>query len=86
MKKQKKGCYVVGTAGSDSKISLLKNEFGFNDSINYKTIGDNVSLMKKELRKKFPNGIDLYFDNTGIIFAPLFFFLRNPMFYVCRFA
>jgi len=32
-----KGCHVVGIAGSEDKIKLLKTEFGFDEAINYKT-------------------------------------------------
>ena len=66
------GCKtVVGTAGSDEKVKILKDEFGFTHALNYKTIGDDIAKMKEELTKAFPKGIDVYFDNTGLIF--LFF-------------
>jgi len=55
------GCYVVGIAGSDEKIKLLKEEFGFDDVINYKTTAD----MKKAIANACPKGVDIYFDNVG---------------------
>ena len=55
------GCYVVGIAGSDEKIKLLKEEFGFDDAINYKTTPD----MKKAIAAACPKGVDIYFDNVG---------------------
>ena len=55
------GCYVVGIAGSDEKIKLLKEEFGFDDVINYKTTTD----MKKAIANACPKGVDIYFDNVG---------------------
>lgn len=55
------GCYVVGMAGSDEKIKLLKEEFGFDDAINYKTTPD----MKKAISAACPKGVDIYFDNVG---------------------
>lgn len=55
------GCYVVGIAGSDEKIKSLKEEFGFEDAINYKTTAD----MKEAIAKACPNGVDVYFDNVG---------------------
>ncbi len=55
------GCYVVGIAGSDEKIKSLKEEFGFDDAINYKTTAD----MKEAIAKASPNGVDVYFDNVG---------------------
>lgn len=58
-----KGCYVVGSAGSKQKVEWLVNEAKVDYVLNYKTLGeDNIS---SELKKAFPNGIDLYFDNVG---------------------
>ncbi|MDP4285547.1 MAG: NADP-dependent oxidoreductase [Bacteroidota bacterium] len=54
-------CYVVGIAGTDEKIKLLKDEFGFDDAINYKTTPD----MKKAIAAACPKGVDIYFDNVG---------------------
>lgn len=56
-----KGCRVVGIAGSDEKIALLKNEFGFDEGINYKT----SEHMKKAIAGACPDGVDVYFDNVG---------------------
>jgi NADPH-dependent curcumin reductase CurA len=55
-----KGCRVVGTAGSDDKVQLLKEKYGFDDAFNYKKVSylDGIS-------KACPNGIDVYFDNVG---------------------
>lgn len=55
------GCRVIGIAGSDDKIDMLKEEFGFDDAINYKTTTD----MKKAIAKACPKGVDVYFDNVG---------------------
>ncbi|BAF29452.1 2-alkenal reductase (NADP(+)-dependent) [Oryza sativa Japonica Group] len=55
------GCYVVGSAGSDEKVSLLKTKFGFNDAFNYKKEPD----LEAALRRYFPEGIDIYFENVG---------------------
>jgi NADPH-dependent curcumin reductase CurA len=54
-------CRVVGSAGSDEKISLLVNEFGFDSAFNYKKGSD----LAANLRKHCPDGIDIYFDNVG---------------------
>lgn len=56
-----KGCRVIGIAGSDEKVSLLKNDFGFDDAINYKTCPD----LRKAIAELCPNGVDIYFDNVG---------------------
>ncbi|KAJ1255836.1 hypothetical protein BS78_K153500 [Paspalum vaginatum] len=55
------GCYVVGSAGSDKKVSLLKTKFGFDDAFNYKLEPDLTVALKRCL----PNGIDIFFDNVG---------------------
>ncbi|KAF3972567.1 hypothetical protein CMV_003945 [Castanea mollissima] len=55
------GCYVVGSAGSQQKVDLLKNKFGFDEAFNYKEEHD----LNAALRRYFPNGIDIYFENVG---------------------
>ena len=55
------GCYVVGIAGSDEKVKLVKEQFGFDQAINYKTTPD----MEKAIALACPNGVDIYFDNVG---------------------
>ncbi|RLM57930.1 hypothetical protein C2845_PM18G03240 [Panicum miliaceum] len=55
------GCYVVGSAGSDEKVDLLKTKFGFDDAFNYKSEVDLAAALKRCL----PDGIDIYFDNVG---------------------
>ncbi len=55
------GCRVVGIAGTDEKITVLKSKFGFDEAINYKTSRN----LKADLAKACPNGIDVYFDNVG---------------------
>jgi len=53
------GCIVIGCAGSDDKVAVLK-ELGFDHAFNYKTIG-----LQDAIKKFAPNGIDIYFDNVG---------------------
>ncbi|KAJ4965815.1 hypothetical protein NE237_017664 [Protea cynaroides] len=55
------GCYVVGSAGSDEKVDLLKNKLGFDDAFNYKKEHD----LDAALKRYFMDGIDIYFDNVG---------------------
>ncbi|GAA0169150.1 reductase [Lithospermum erythrorhizon] len=55
------GCYVVGSAGSLKKVQVLKEELGFDDAFNYKEESD----LKAALKRYFPDGIDVYFDNVG---------------------
>ncbi len=56
-----KGCYVVGTAGSDEKCKWLKDVAGVDVAINYKTCGD----LSQAVVKAFPKGADVYFENVG---------------------
>ena len=55
-----KGCRVVGIAGTDEKNAYLRNELGFDATINYKT--DDVAA---SLGKACGDGVDVYFDNVG---------------------
>lgn len=55
------GCYVVGSAGSDEKVELLKTKFGYDEAFNYKQEPD----LNAALKKYIPSGIDIYFDNVG---------------------
>ncbi len=54
------GLRVVGVAGSDEKCQWLVNELGFDAAINYKA--DNLA---EQLAAATPNGIDVFFENTG---------------------
>ncbi len=55
-----KACRVVGSAGSDEKVSLLRDELGFDAAFNYKSAD-----LERELSDACPDGIDIYFDNVG---------------------
>ena len=54
------GLTVIGTAGTDEKCQWLTEELGFDAAINYKS-----ATLKEELKNATPNGVDLYFENTG---------------------
>ncbi len=56
-----KGTRVIGIAGSDRKCEMLKEQFGFDEAINYKT----TKSIRKDLARLCPEGIDVYFDNVG---------------------
>ncbi|MBU2946477.1 NADP-dependent oxidoreductase [Zobellia uliginosa] len=55
------GLRVIGIAGSDEKVDMLKSKFGFDEGINYNTTED----MTAAIAKAAPNGVDVYFDNVG---------------------
>lgn len=54
------GLRVIGTAGSDEKCRWLEDELGFDEAINYKS--DDLF---KRIKAATPDGVDLYFENTG---------------------
>ncbi|XP_027343347.1 2-alkenal reductase (NADP(+)-dependent)-like [Abrus precatorius] len=56
-----RGCRVIGSTGSDKKVKLIKEEFGYDDGFNYNKEEDLDAV----LSKFFPNGIDVYLDNVG---------------------
>ncbi|WP_406360539.1 NADP-dependent oxidoreductase [Streptomyces sp. NBC_00715] len=51
---------VIGSAGSDEKVKLLVEEYGFDAAFNYKN-----GPVSQQLREAAPDGIDVYFDNVG---------------------
>ncbi|KAE8734059.1 NADP-dependent alkenal double bond reductase P1 [Hibiscus syriacus] len=55
------GCHVVGSAASPEKVDLLKNKYGFDEAFNFKDEPDYNATLKRY----FPEGIDIYFDNVG---------------------
>ncbi len=55
------GCRVIGIAGTDEKVALLKSKFGFDEGINYNT----TTNMSKAIAAVCPDGVDVYFDNVG---------------------
>jgi hypothetical protein len=54
------GCRVIGTTRSEKKCRWIVEELGFDAAVDY-TRGD----LEHALNKVCPNGIDVYFDNTG---------------------
>lgn len=51
---------VIGSAGSDEKVRMLTEEYGFDAAFNYK---DGPVL--EQLKAAAPDGIDVYFENVG---------------------
>ncbi|CAL4896473.1 unnamed protein product [Urochloa decumbens] len=46
-------CYVVGSAGSDEKVNLLKTKFGYDEAFNYKKEQDLDAALRREVRFAF---------------------------------
>lgn len=55
------GLHVVGIAGTDEKVAMLKTEFGFDEAINYNT----TTNMTEAIAAACPKGVNVYFDNVG---------------------
>ncbi|WP_413809751.1 NADP-dependent oxidoreductase [Streptomyces sp. OE57] len=51
---------VIGSAGSDEKVRVLLDEYGFDAAFNYKS-----GPVADQLKEAAPDGIDVYFDNVG---------------------
>jgi NADPH-dependent curcumin reductase CurA len=51
---------VIGSAGSEEKVSLLSGELGFDAAFNY-----HSGPVSELLAAAAPEGIDVYFDNVG---------------------
>src|SRR6201991_2364466 len=68
-----KGCHVVGIAGGEEKGRWLTEELGFDAAVDYKS-----PEFKRLLRAAVPDGIDVYFDNTGgAVFEACLFAMKN---------
>ncbi len=71
-----KGCKVIGIAGSDEKTKYLKETLYVDEVINYKN-HPSALAMKKELSRRCPDGIDIYYDNVGGYITDAVFELIN---------
>ncbi|MGK5629714.1 NADP-dependent oxidoreductase [Streptomyces sp. URMC 123] len=58
--KLKGAARVIGSAGSDEKVRVLTEEYGFDAAFNYKN-----GPVAEQLQAAAPDGIDVYFDNVG---------------------
>jgi hypothetical protein len=68
-----KGCRVVGIAGGEEKGRWLTEELGFDAAVDYKSPD-----FKRLLRAQIPDGVDVYFDNTGgAVFEAVLFAMKN---------
>jgi hypothetical protein len=68
------GCRVAGCAGSDEKVSLLREEFGYHTAFNYQ----KSESLPKSIAAVCPKGIDVNFENVGgAIFEAALWNMRN---------
>ncbi|WP_163831820.1 NADP-dependent oxidoreductase [Spartinivicinus ruber] len=68
-----KGLNVIGVVGSDEKADWIMSELGFDGAINYKT-----EAFDSQLTKLTPDGIDLFYENTGGFIQQLIIDRMNP--------
>ena len=68
-----KGCHVIGISGNDDKCNILKDRLGFDAALNYKDAN-----FRQNLKDSTPNGLDVYFDNTGGMILGSALFRMNP--------
>jgi len=54
------GCRTVGITGGATKCKLCREEFGYDEAIDYK-----AGALSDALAKACPRGVDVYFDNTA---------------------
>ena len=55
------GCRVAGSAGSDDKVAVLKDEFGYDTAFNYKT----SEALPQSVQEACSEGVDVLFENVG---------------------
>jgi NADPH-dependent curcumin reductase CurA len=59
-------CTVIGSCGGPEKVALVKEKFGFDFAIDYKSeTASTKEGMVAALKEIAPDGIDMYFDNVG---------------------
>lgn len=57
-----KGARVIGVAGGAEKCSWVVDDLGFDACLDYKATS---APLRKQLAAAAPEGVDVYFDNTG---------------------
>ncbi|KAF9114516.1 hypothetical protein BGX27_010573 [Mortierella sp. AM989] len=71
---KRKGLRVIGSAGSDEKVTFLKNELGFDAVFNYKTQDKRAALTEAVGLA----GLDIYYDLVGDDTTEVVLDLLNP--------
>jgi NADPH-dependent curcumin reductase CurA len=55
------GLRTIGLTGDDAKVGLCREDFGYDAVINYRSTPDLAAAVAQAA----PEGIDIFFDNTG---------------------
>ncbi|KAF9896693.1 hypothetical protein BX616_006940 [Lobosporangium transversale] len=71
---KRKGLRVIGSAGSDEKVTFLKDELGFDAAFNYKTQDKRKALTEAVGEA----GLDIYYDLVGDDTTEIVLDLLNP--------
>lgn len=58
-------CKVIGSCGGAQKCKMIKEEWGFDHAIDYKTLNNNKDELVAALKAVAPSGINMYFENVG---------------------
>ena len=74
------GCKTVGVSSSPGKCALLTDRLGYDTAVSYRSAD-----FRAELKDACPDGVDIYFDNTGgeILGAALFRMNENSRIACC---
>jgi NADPH-dependent curcumin reductase len=74
------GCRTIGIAGGPEKCAVAREEFDFDETIDYK-----AEDVKARLRELCPDGLDVYWDNVGgeILEAALANLARGARIVIC---
>jgi len=57
-------CRVIGSCGGPQKCQFIKEVYGFDEAIDYKTASSAEELAAL-LKAAAPDGVDMYFENVG---------------------
>ncbi|MEM7135174.1 MAG: NADP-dependent oxidoreductase [Myxococcota bacterium] len=60
---KREGCRIVAIVSTDEKAARTQREFGYDAVVSYRDKG--VDVLTAALRAACPDGVDVYFDNTG---------------------
>lgn len=70
-----KGCRTVAIVSTDDKAERIRQRFGYDAAVSYR--GKSVEGLTTDLRSACPDGVDVYFDNTGGDISEALFDLYN---------
>lgn len=69
---------TIGSCGGSEKCRMIKEVYGFDESIDYKAAEGSAETLTSLLREKAADGIDMYYENVGGIHLEAAFNNLNP--------